>query len=120
MRIIAIGFPRKLPVEPKNIMIHNNVNVDHDVIHRMLNNVPEYIANLPAGQQYPYETYKIEIFDNVFIVAKEIIMGNVIIGSNVIIAAGSVVTKDVPPNSVVGGNPAKYLKSVDEFIVNRV
>lgn len=43
-------------------------------------------------------------------------MPNVTIGSNCIIAAGSVVTKDVPDNSVVGGVPAKFIKSTDEYL----
>jgi acetyltransferase-like isoleucine patch superfamily enzyme len=38
-------------------------------------------------------------------------MPNVTIGDEVIVAAGSVVTKDVPSNSIVAGNPAKIIKS---------
>lgn len=38
---------------------------------------------------------------------------NVHIGDGVIVAANSVVTKDVPPYSVVGGNPAKVLKKIE-------
>ena len=37
------------------------------------------------------------------------------IGSRVIIGAGSVVTENVPDNSVFAGNPAKYIKSFDEY-----
>lgn len=37
------------------------------------------------------------------------------IGDNSIIAAGSVVTKDVPPNAIAGGNPAKVLKSIEGY-----
>lgn len=39
------------------------------------------------------------------------IMGGVTIGENAIVGAGSMVTKDVPANAVVAGNPARYLKS---------
>lgn len=120
-------FPRKLPAEPDNVIVHNNVNVatevyfcDHDVIHHMLNNVPEYVARLPEGNQYPYKTYKIEVLDNVFIGANAIIMGDVKIGANAIVAAGSVVTKDVPPNSVVGGNPAKVITDIDSYVLKRI
>ena len=38
------------------------------------------------------------------------IIGNVKIGNNVVVGAGSVVTRDVPDNSVVAGNPAKLIK----------
>ena len=34
------------------------------------------------------------------------------IGKNAVMAAGSVVTKDVAPNTIVGGNPAKYMKTI--------
>src|SRR6516165_4617408 len=40
------------------------------------------------------------------------ILSNVVIGENAIVGAGSVVTKDVPANSIVAGNPAKLLRSV--------
>ena len=120
-------FPRKLPAEPQNILIHNNVVVatevyfcDHDVIQHMLNHVPEYLSLLPKGQSYPYRTYKIELCDNVFIGANVIIMGDVRVGPNAIVAASSVVTKDVPPNSVVGGNPAKVISDMNTFVEKRI
>jgi acetyltransferase-like isoleucine patch superfamily enzyme len=46
-----------------------------------------------------------------FIGANAIIMPGVHIGEEVIVGSGAVVTKDVPPHSVVGGNPAKVLKT---------
>lgn len=42
--------------------------------------------------------------------ANVVIIGNVSIGDNVIIGAGSVVVKDIPSNSIVAGNPAKVLR----------
>ncbi len=56
----------------------------------------------------------VTIGDNVWIGGRSIINQGVSIGDNVIIASGSVVTKDVPNNVVVGGNPAKILKKIDE------
>jgi acetyltransferase-like isoleucine patch superfamily enzyme len=41
------------------------------------------------------------------------ILSNVSIGENAIVGAGSVVTKDVPPGSIVVGNPAKVLRYID-------
>ena len=40
------------------------------------------------------------------------ILSNLVIGENAIVGAGSVVTHDVPPNTVVAGNPAKVLRSI--------
>ena len=41
-----------------------------------------------------------------------IILPGVTIGENAVVAAGAVVTKDVAPNAIVGGNPAKFIKSL--------
>ena len=54
---------------------------------------------------------RITIHDNCFIGFGAIIMPGVEIGPNSVIAAGSVVTKSVPPNSVFGGVPAKIIIS---------
>jgi maltose O-acetyltransferase len=45
-----------------------------------------------------------------------IILPNVRIGSRVVIGAGSVVTKDIPDNSVAAGNPAEVIKTFDAFL----
>jgi acetyltransferase-like isoleucine patch superfamily enzyme len=44
------------------------------------------------------------------------ILSNVSVGENAIIGAGSVVTKDVPPNSIVVGNPARVLRYLDQSV----
>lgn len=59
---------------------------------------------------------KITIHDNCFIGLGAIILPSVSIGPNSIVAAGSVVTKDVPENSVVAGNPAKVLLSTSDYL----
>ncbi|MBV5277923.1 MAG: acyltransferase [Campylobacteraceae bacterium] len=53
------------------------------------------------------------IEDNVWIGEGVAIMPNVTIGKNSIIGANAVVTKDVPKNSVVGGNPARLIKNIN-------
>jgi len=50
------------------------------------------------------------IDDNVRIMANSVVFGNIKIGNNVTIGAGSVVTKDIPDNCVVAGNPARIIK----------
>lgn len=44
------------------------------------------------------------------------ILSNTSIGENAIVGAGSVVTKDVPPNSIVAGNPAKVLRYIKQTV----
>jgi acetyltransferase-like isoleucine patch superfamily enzyme len=49
---------------------------------------------------------------NVWIAAGATIIGGTTVGENSVVAAGSVVTKDVPPNTLVGGNPARVIRSI--------
>lgn len=58
----------------------------------------------------PLITAPIRICDGVWIGARAIILPGVTIGEGAVVAAGAVVTKDVAPWSVVGGNPAKFIK----------
>ncbi|WP_225562043.1 sugar O-acetyltransferase [Rhodanobacter sp. DHB23] len=57
---------------------------------------------------------RIVIERNVWVAAGAIIIGGVTVGENSVVAAGSVVTKDVPPNSFVAGNPARFIRSVSD------
>ncbi len=109
----------KIPLYPECISFHNNIVIasgvsfaTHDAIHAVLNRIPgdkHFVENIGC----------IEIMDNCFIGANTVILPNVRIGPNVIIAAGSIITKDVPPNSVVGGVPAKVIGSFDEIAKKR-
>lgn len=56
----------------------------------------------------------IVIGKNVWIAAGATLVGGVTVGENSVVAAGSVVTRDVPPNSLVGGNPARVIRSIAE------
>ena len=58
-------------------------------------------------------TAPVNIGDYVFIGAHSIIMKGVTIGEKSIIAAGSVVVKDIPPMQIWGGNPAKFIKDIE-------
>ena len=55
-------------------------------------------------------SFPITIGDNVWLGGRSVIAPGVTIGNNVVVAAGSVVVKDVPDNVVVAGNPAKIIK----------
>lgn len=65
---------------------------------------PEYRRNT--------ESFPIHICKNVWIGTGATITPGVIVGENAIIAAGAVVTKDVPPNVIVGGVPATVIKEI--------
>lgn len=68
------------------------------------------IASLHMEMGHPSCKGDIIIGSDVWIGAKSTIMSGIKIGHGAIVAAGAVVTKDVEPFSVVGGNPAKHLK----------
>ena len=56
----------------------------------------------------------IAIEKNVWIAAGATIIGGVTVGENSVVAAGSVVTKAVPPNTLVGGNPGRVIRSIGD------
>ena len=57
----------------------------------------------------------VHICENVWIGAGATILPGVTVGKNAVVAAGAVVTKDVAPNTIVGGNPAKFIKNIVEL-----
>ncbi|MCS7461020.1 acyltransferase [Paenibacillus doosanensis] len=57
----------------------------------------------------------ITVEDDVFIGARALIMPGVTLGRGCIVAAGSIVTKSVPPEVIVGGAPAKFICTVEEY-----
>lgn len=77
-----------------------------------------YISTFPwkvkvlknAGQEAQSKG-DIVVHDDVWIGFRAVILSGVEIGQGAVIAAGAVVTKDVPPYSIVGGNPARVIKS---------
>ena len=72
------------------------------------------IADYPDGKHYLEFSNPITIKDGCWICSGATIIGGVKIGENCVVSAGSVVTKDVPPNSIVAGIPAKVIRTIDE------
>lgn len=62
------------------------------------------------------EIKKVKIEDNVFLGAGSMVLPGVVIGANSIVGAGSIVTKNVPQNTVVAGNPAVVLCSLESSL----
>jgi acetyltransferase-like isoleucine patch superfamily enzyme len=67
---------------------------------------------IPLGSTNEISTKPIAIGAGVFIGAQSIILKGVEIGDGSVVASGSVLTKPVPPHSLFGGNPAKFLKTI--------
>lgn len=104
----------KLPNAPQLIRIHNNVKVAADVTfyeHDAING----LFSIMDCEDYQIHGNCIEIMDNCFIGGHSIIVGNIRIGPNAIVAAGTVVTKDVPEGVIVAGNPARVIGSFDKL-----
>ncbi len=94
------------------VTIGNNVILAQNVVISGLNHAYKDI-NLPIKDQ-PVTTSMITIEDDCWIAANVVITAGVSIGRHSVVAAGSVVTKDVPPFSVAAGNPARVIKQYDE------
>lgn len=108
-----LGRP-KLGSEPYLISIGENVTVTsnvtfitHDGGTRVFRSESKYKGVIKFG--------RITIHDNSFIGHSAIIMPGVSIGPNSVVAAGSIVTKDVAPNQVYGGSPAKFITTVENY-----
>lgn len=69
--------------------------------------------NFPDWPKYT-KSKPIVIGKNVFIGARSIVLKGVTIGDGAVVGAGSVVTKDVPANTIVAGNPARVIKTIDQ------
>jgi maltose O-acetyltransferase len=83
---------------------------------RISHNVRMYTTSTETDQDFtqrPLRSFfgNIEIGDGVWIGANTVILPGISIGSNVAIGAGSVVTKDIPANTVYAGVPARFIKN---------
>lgn len=96
----------------KEIIIGNYVTIGSGCL---ISDTDSHSLNKDERRENDYSNCKsmpIHIGDDVFIGARCIILKGVTIGNGAVIGAGSVVTKDVPPFSVVGGNPAKVIRNL--------
>jgi acetyltransferase-like isoleucine patch superfamily enzyme len=98
-----------------DVLISHNCNIIDTNSHEIdyLERAESYKKILLYGfpkEKDNVETKSIKIEDNVWISFNVIILKGVTVGKGAIVAAGSVVTKDVEPFTLVGGNPAKFIK----------
>jgi acetyltransferase-like isoleucine patch superfamily enzyme len=119
---IIFGDPERITLG-KDIHLYNsilNVNSGHIVIEDEVTILPDSILvtgvhdfskeGLERRNSYPKNGRDIIIKKGAWIGYGALILGNVTIGENTVIGAGSVVTKDVEPNCVAVGNPARIIK----------
>jgi acetyltransferase-like isoleucine patch superfamily enzyme len=110
-RILTTSFGS----EPWLITIGNNVTITSGV-KILTHDGATWLMRDEKGRRYSYK--KTKIGNNVFIGVNAIIMPGVIISDEVIVAAGSVVTKSIPQGSIVGGNPAKVIGDFHDYKTN--
>lgn len=115
-RIGAVGyFDWPIMAEPHLCEIGDNVWVTSGVV--FLNHDGAIAMFNRAGVTDAVNVVgRIIVENNVFIGMRSILMAGVRIGCNSVVASGSVVTKDVPSGTVVGGCPAKVICTVKEYL----
>jgi acetyltransferase-like isoleucine patch superfamily enzyme len=100
----AIVCEERITIGDRVTVGANTVIADTDF--HPLDPVRRYVAPLDGA------TRPVNIEDDVFIGMQCLILKGVTIGRGSVIGAGSVVTRDIPPNSIAAGNPARVLKSL--------
>lgn len=112
---------RKIPSEPYLVKIGNNVRiaanvtfVTHDVISSAMSKAYH------LEKELPFHMGTIEIQNDVVIGTNVTILYGVKVGEKSILAAGAVVTKNVEPGTIVGGNPARVIGHTDDLVRKRI
>lgn len=88
--------PEGIEIGSHTLIARGAVVLSHDHVKRTINDNPRL--------------FKTVIGCNVFIGINSIVLPGVSIGDNVIIGSGSIVTKSIPPNCVIAGNPARVIR----------
>ncbi len=87
------------------LTIGNNVNISPEVMILTAYHDPDAI------EEFQGVVKPVVVEDYAWIATRAMILPGVTIGRGAIVAAGSVVTKDVPPQAIVGGNPARFIRA---------
>jgi len=96
----------------EGVTIEDNVFVGHGVMF-INDSYPRATANGALQTEADWKVERTVVRKGASIGSGATILSNLTIGENAIVGAGSVVTKDVPANSIVAGNPAKVLRSIE-------
>ena len=92
------------------VSIGSHVNLAQGIVVTALNH--QFLDASKRIDQQGITTRPVVIGDDVWIGANAVVLPGVTVGNHSVVAAGAVVTKDVPPHTVVGGVPAKVIKNI--------
>ena len=112
-----IDFPKQLTIGQRVFINHSftamsigGITLEDNV--QIGPHVTIVTDNHDFDNRYVLKCKSVRVCKNAWIGANVTIMPGVTVGESAVIAGGAVVTKDVPPNTVVGGNPAKVIKQL--------
>ena len=97
----------------EGVMIEDDVFIGHGVMF-INDSYPRATANGQLQTEADWSIERTVIKKGASIGSGATILSNITIGENALIGAGSVVTKDVPPNAIVAGNPARVFRYINE------
>lgn len=129
-KLLGLAYPTAEDLRKKGIKVGNNVfintrgiDIGHGFLIEIGNNVTIAIDAQIIAHDASTKIFlgyskvgKVIIGDNVFIGARSVILPNVEIGDNVVVGAGAIVNRSIPANSVVVGNPARVVDTIDHFL----
>jgi acetyltransferase-like isoleucine patch superfamily enzyme len=105
------------------VLISHNVNIFDSLTHpiKALERHNHFLKIITSGHpdQIDLGELPVQIEDDVWIGCQAIILRGVTIGRGTIVAAGAVVTKDVPPLCIVAGNPARVIRYLEPHEISR-
>jgi acetyltransferase-like isoleucine patch superfamily enzyme len=99
----------------EGVTIEDNVFIGHGVM--FINDIyPRATANGQLQTEADWKVDRTVVKNGASIGTGATILANVTVGENAIVGAGSVVTKDVPANCIVGGNPARLFRKIESAV----
>ena len=97
----------------EGVTIEDNVFIGHGVTF-INDSYPRATAGGQLQTEADWQVERTVVKKGASVGSGATILSNTCIGENAIVGAGSVVTKDVPPNTIVAGNPAKVLRKIEQ------